>query len=195
MSHPEDDPSLLHSSLHLQAIIQVGRHRLLAQNVVPLLSKRKTNFEMHLVLHGNNDSITEPLADCLDGLCGRLVQLLPGIEDEGLVYVMCGGEVVASLRARFRHGDDLALGGLLDCISSVRLVRWTRLEFCVLLSERRAYLASLAASNDGDGQRVGGVGEENVFTHDYGGGKRRRRGAWAESLPEAFRVMISERHN
>ena len=56
------------------------------------------------------------------------------------------------------------------------------------------YFTPLATTDNGDGQRVRGGGEQDILTHGGGGSRRRRRGAWAKSLPEAFSVMGSKRH-
>jgi hypothetical protein len=85
VAHPKYDTGLLNRRLHLQAIIHVCGHGLLAKDMVALLCKGEHDLEMHVILHGDDDSVTETLAYGGDGLCGCLVQVLPGVEDKGLV--------------------------------------------------------------------------------------------------------------
>lgn len=112
MSHSKNYPSLLHGRFHLETVVQTGRHRLFTQDMISLLSECKTNLEVHLVLHGNDNSIAESLSHRLDSICRCLMQLLPCIEDESLIDTMSSSKVAACLGTWLGNGDNLALRGL-----------------------------------------------------------------------------------
>jgi hypothetical protein len=50
MSHPKYDASLFDHLSHLDTLFHCCSHRLLAEDMVSLLSKRGGNLEVHLIL-------------------------------------------------------------------------------------------------------------------------------------------------
>ena len=123
MSHPKDNVSILHGSLHLQAILETGRHRLLAEDVVPLLCERKHDLQVHLVLDCHDDGVGEPLSNELHGLLRGIEEFLPCAEDEGGVHIVCLYKVLSRVWPWFGDSDDLANSWFLESILCVRLPR------------------------------------------------------------------------
>jgi hypothetical protein len=68
MSSTKDRPSLLHRNFHDKTVLQACGYRLLAENMVSLLSERQDDVEMHLILHSNNDSVGEAFTNGIDSL-------------------------------------------------------------------------------------------------------------------------------
>lgn len=97
MAHPEYNASLLHSLLHLDAVINTSSHGFLAKNMVSLLSKCEYNFHVQMIQDGDDHGIREPFAGGLDSLRGRCMKFLPGIEDESTVYFVGSGELLLGL--------------------------------------------------------------------------------------------------
>ena len=121
MAHAKDRPSLLDGSLHLDAVLDLCSHRLFAQNVIALLCKSGRDFEMHVVLHRDDDRICETFPDRVDCLCRSRMQILPCIEHERLVYIVFFGKDLPCFLAKFSDGDDLAEVWVFRCVTSIRL--------------------------------------------------------------------------
>lgn len=89
--------------------------------MVALRSEGQDDLEMHLVLHCDDHSVRETLSNSGNGIRRRLVQLLPAVEDQGLVYTMRRREVRARLGTRFSNRDDLARRRFLEGINRIIL--------------------------------------------------------------------------
>lgn len=124
MSHAEYDPSLVYRFLHLDKIAEAGCHRLFAQDMISLLSKCQDDILVHRVLHSDDDCICQAFSNGLVRLCGCFEEILPGIEDKGIIDSVCLGKEGAGVVTRLRNRYDLALIGLIERIRSV--VLWIR---------------------------------------------------------------------
>lgn len=76
---------------------------------------------MHLVLHCDDHSVRETLSNSGNGIRRRLVQFLPAVKDQGLVYTMRRREVRARLGTRFSNRDDFARRRFLEGINRIIL--------------------------------------------------------------------------
>lgn len=77
---------------------------------------------MHLVLHCDNNGVRKTLSNGSNSICGRLVQLLPAVEDQGLVHTMRRCEVHARLGTGLGYRDNLARCRFLEGINCIILV-------------------------------------------------------------------------
>lgn len=95
---------------HTDAILCSRRHRLLAQHVISLFSKREHHFSVHAILNCNHDSVCESLAHCLYRFGRGRVEILPCREDEAGIDPMRVRNLFPRLRSGFDNSNDLALG-------------------------------------------------------------------------------------
>lgn len=58
MAHSKNNVRLLHSRFHFDTVFQARRHWLLAKYMIALLSKRCSNFYVHVVLYRDEDRIS-----------------------------------------------------------------------------------------------------------------------------------------
>jgi len=92
VAHAKNDASLLDGILHLEAVTQTRRHRLLAQYVIALCCKSQHDVSMHMILYSDDDTISQSPSQSLDGLSGCLQKVLPIAENERIVDVVGSGE-------------------------------------------------------------------------------------------------------
>ena len=85
VSHSKDNTSLFYRSFDLQTMIDRCSHRLLAQNIVSLRSKRHNKLCVHMVLNSYDDSICQTFSNRLDGLGRGFVKLFPRFKYETAV--------------------------------------------------------------------------------------------------------------
>ena len=137
MSHPKYDLSLVDRLFHLNKIAQVRCHRFLAQDMISLSSKGQDDILVHVVLYSDDDSICQALSDRLERLCGRLVEILPCIEDEGIIDGVRLGKERAGVVTGLCDRYDFALMRLIEGVG------------CVVLGE-----CSSVCSGVGDGTRT-----------------------------------------
>lgn len=121
MTHPKYDPGLVDCLLHLKEMAQVGCHRFLAQDMIALLSKGQDNILVHMVLYSDDDSIRQALPNGLERLRGCFEEILPRIEDEGIVDSVRFGKEGAGIVAGFRDRYDFALMRLIERVGCIVL--------------------------------------------------------------------------
>lgn len=121
MSHAKYDSRLVHRLFHLDKIAQVSCHRLLAQDMISLLSKGQDDILVHMVLYGDNDCVCQALSNSLERLCGSLEEILPRIEDEGVIDGVGLCKEGAGVVTRFCDRYDFALMGLIERVGGVVL--------------------------------------------------------------------------
>jgi hypothetical protein len=128
VSHTKYDPSLVDYLLHLDEIAQVRRHRFLAQDMVSLPSKGHDDVLVHMVMYGDDDGVCQALSGGLERLCGRLEEILPRMEDEGVADGVRLGEEGAGVEAGLCDRDDVALVRLIEGVGCV--VLWGGFSVC-----------------------------------------------------------------
>jgi hypothetical protein len=77
VSHSKDNARLLYCGLDLKTMLDRCSHRLLAQNIISLRSKRHNQLGVHMVLNGYDNSICQTFSKRLDGLSRGFVKLFP----------------------------------------------------------------------------------------------------------------------
>lgn len=121
VSHSKNCTWFLNGVLHIDAIFYAGRHRFLAQNMIALLCERHGNLKMEVILHGDEDGVSQTLANGAYCFCGSSVEILPCIENKRLIHFVQFGKMFLRLGTWFGDGDDLAAFGIAQGIFSVRL--------------------------------------------------------------------------
>lgn len=112
MSHSKNCTGFLNSSLHINAVFHAGCHRLLAEDVVTLLCKRQGNLEMEVILDGDENSISQALANGTYCFRGGSVEILPIIKDKSLVHLVQFREKFLRLGTWFGDSNNLAAFGV-----------------------------------------------------------------------------------
>lgn len=89
--------------------------------MVSLLSKSQDNILVQMVLYSDDDSIRQAFSNGFERLCGRFEEILPRIEDEGIVDSVRLGKEDAGIIAGFCDRDDFALIRLIERVGCIVL--------------------------------------------------------------------------
>jgi hypothetical protein len=112
MADSKDDIGLLNGLFHLDTFVDVSSHRLLAQEMVSLFSKRENDLDVHVILHSDYERVCEALSSTLDAVLRSLVQILPGIEYEACINFMSVSEQGTRFWTRLCDCYNLAFRGI-----------------------------------------------------------------------------------
>lgn len=106
---------------------------------------------MHLVLHGDDHSICQASSDGVDSISRGGKEVSPCLEDEGVVDRESFSKALLRLWPGLCDGYNLAVIWILQGIFSVRLENGVS---DVVADSEQTDLASLAAADDDDGDRL-----------------------------------------
>ena len=109
MAHSENCPSILHSSLYLETIIQTGSHRFFTENMITLTCKCVNHFCMKMILNCDQYGICQTFRNGTNRFRRCCVKFLPGIEYKGFVDTVQSGEILLRIWTRFSYSYDFAL--------------------------------------------------------------------------------------
>lgn len=104
--------------------------------MISLPGKGQDNILVHMILHSDNDCICQAFSDGLERLCGCFEEILPCVEDEGIVDSVRLGKAGAGVVAGFCDRYDFALMRLIERVD------------CIVL-----WMCRSAGSGVGDGTR------------------------------------------
>lgn len=123
MSHAKDGPRFLNCSFHLDTIIQASGHGLFTKNMVSLFCKRQSDFEMHVVLYSDKDSVGESFPNRVDGFGRSGMQILPCLKNERLIDLMKVCKVFLSFWSWLRDRNNFQEFWAFNCVFRVGLAR------------------------------------------------------------------------